>query len=108
MRDSSGVITQIDEPEASTSVGTAPCVGSIGGTSALSINNKGYIGGHYWDTSYNEHGFIRAPSGTFITVNVPGAYQTAGVEINNANVAVGHWVTDTSCDDEGFIATITP
>ena len=86
-------------------VGTNPCLsGSVGGSWVGGINNAGYITGHYWDKSYNEHGFVRTPAGKFITLNVPGAYQTAG-GINGAGVMVGHW-TDSSCNSSGYMATI--
>jgi hypothetical protein len=108
IRTASGTITTIDVPGASTVPGSAPCIsGNTGGTAVNGINDKGYISGHYWDTSYNEHGFVRLPGGRFITLDVPGAYQTAGGGINNAGVVVGHWVTDSSCDDSGYIASVT-
>jgi len=106
MRTASGTITQIDVPAASTVPGPAPCISSnIGGTVVNGINDKGFISGHYWDKSYNEHGFVRMPNGRFIRLDVPGAYQTAGGGINNAGVVVGHWATDSSCDDSAYIAT---
>jgi hypothetical protein len=70
------------------------------------INDQGFVSGHYWDKKCNEHGFIRTPGGKFITLNVPGAYQTGGGGMNNKGMVVGHWATDSSCDDEGYIATI--
>jgi hypothetical protein len=108
MRTSAGAITKIDVPGASTTPGPAPCIsGNAGGTEVEGINDQGYVSGHYWDKSYNEHGFMREPGGRFVILNVPGAYQTAGGAINNALVMVGHWATDSSCDDEGYIATLT-
>jgi hypothetical protein len=108
MRTASGTITAIDVPVASTVPGPAPCIsGNAGGTVVDGINDKGYISGHYWDKHYNEHGFVRNPNGRFLRLDVPGAYQTAGGGINNAGVVVGHWATDSSCDDSGFIATPT-
>lgn len=108
MRTASGTITKIDVPGASTVPGSAPCIsGSTGGTAVDGINDKGYISGHYWDKSYNEHGFVRTPAGGFIALNVPGAYQTAGGGINNAGVVVGHWATDSSCDDSGYMSKVT-
>jgi hypothetical protein len=110
VREASGKITTINVPAASTTPGTAPCVSgtTIAGSVVEGINNAGFISGHYWDKKYNEHGFLRTPSGKFISLNVPGAYQTSGGDINNKNEMVGHWATDTSCDDQGYIATIHP
>src|SRR5579872_3607409 len=107
IRDVSGKVTTVNVPAASTTAGTAPCIsGIVGGTTTNGINDQGFTSGHYWDRKYNEHGFIRTPSGKFITLNVPGAYQTGGGSINANGEMVGHWATDTSCDDQGFIATI--
>jgi hypothetical protein len=106
MRESSGKITQIDDPDASTDTGTNPCLSSpVGGSWAGGINEYGYISGHYWDKSYNEHGFLRSAKGAFVTLNVPGAFQTAGGGLNNAEQVVGHYATDSSCNDAGYIAT---
>jgi hypothetical protein len=108
MREASGKITTINVPGASTTAGSAPCIsGTVGGTDVLGINDQGFISGHYWDTQYNEHGFIRTPGGKFITLNVPGAYQTSGGAISDKNNMVGHWAIDSSCDDEGYIAKIS-
>lgn len=106
MRTSSGNITLINVPAASTTAGTAPCAGTVGGSSPAGINNQGFITGHYWDKKFNEHGFIRTPAGKYLTLNVPGAYQTAGGGISNKNQMVGHWAVDSSCNEQGFIATI--
>lgn len=107
MRDSSGNITTINVPAASTTAGTAPCAGTVGGTQLQGINDQGFISGHYWDKKYNEHGFIRTPAGKFVTLNVAGAYETSGGGINNKNQVVGHWATDSSCDEQGYIATVS-
>ena len=105
MRTSSGTITTIDNPAAATVTGTAPCVsGPVAGTVALGINNAGYVSGHYWDTAYNEHGFIMTPGGKFIPVDVPGAYQTSGGGLNDHVQITGHY-SDSSCNTYGYIAT---
>ena len=107
-RESSGKITTINVPGASTTVGANPCIsGNIGGTYLIGINNQGVLSGHYFDKRNNEHGFIGTPGGKFVTLNVPGAYQTGGGGISNDDQVAGHWATDTSCDDEGYIATIS-
>jgi len=107
LRDSSGTITTINVPAASTTPGANPCIsGNVGGTYVGGINDQGFISGHFFDKKNNEHGFIRTPGGKFIELNVPGAFQTAGGNIDNKDQMVGHWATDSACDDEGFIATI--
>jgi len=106
MRESSGTITTINVPGASTTPGSNLCTSNVAGTGAFGINDQRFVSGHYWDTENNEHGFIRTPGGKFITLNVPGAYQTAGGAIDNNDDMVGHWITDTSCNDEGYIAKI--
>jgi hypothetical protein len=103
-RTSSGTITTINAQGASTTPGDAPCTGTTAGTIAIGINNAGYVSGHYFDTSYNEHGFIMTSSGKFIEINVPGAYQTSGGGLNDHDVLVGHY-DDTSCNESGYIAT---
>jgi hypothetical protein len=103
VRTSSGQITTIDAPGASTVTGTAPCSGTVGGTVIVGINNHGDISGHYWDTSYNEHGFIMNTSGKYFTIDFPGAYETSGGGINNNGVLVGHY-DDISCNPTGYIA----
>jgi len=102
---STGLFTTIDVPGAATVPGTAPCWGSgIAGTVVIGINNKGMISGHYWDTSYNSHGFVRTPGGKYYTINVPGAYETGGGGINDNGVVVGHY-SDSACNNSGYIAT---
>ena len=101
----SGALTLIDFPGASSTAGSAPCVsGPIAGTVVDGINNAGYLSGHYWDTSYNEHGFLRTPAGKFIELNVPGAYQTAGGGLNY-KLQVDGYDLDASCNASGYIAT---
>lgn len=105
MRTSTGTISTIDVPGASTVPATAPCIsGTVAGTVPLGINNAGYVSGHYWDTSNNEHGFLMTPAGKFYTLNVPGAYQTSGGGLNDKVVVVGHF-SDSSCNTSGYIFT---
>jgi hypothetical protein len=104
MRTSSGTVTTIDVPGAATTPGTAPCIqGPVAGSLVLGVNNSGYVSGHYWDSAYNEHGFIRTPAGKFVQINVPGAYQTGGGGLNDKLVMVGHY-EDSSCNYSGFVA----
>ena len=105
MRTATGTVTTIDVPGAATTTGTAPCVSvPVAGTVVIGVNNTGYVSGHYWDSAYNEHGFIMTPSGKFIHVNVPGAFQTSGGGLNDHVTITGHYA-DSSCVDSGYIAT---
>lgn len=104
LRSSSGDITTIDEPDASTVTGSAPCGGTAGGTTVVGINNDGTISGHFWDSSFNEHGFYRTADGKYHEVNVPKAYQSSGGGMNDHGVMVGHYV-NSSCKSFGYIAT---
>ena len=54
--------------------GTAPGQGTF----ANSINPAGAITGLYVDPANVYHGFLRAPDGTFTTLNAPGAGTGAG------------------------------
>ena len=51
--------------------------GSIG-TAAVALNPAGTITGAYADASVVSHGFLRAPDGTFTTIDVPGAGTGSG------------------------------
>ena len=87
-----GQITTIDAPGAATTLGTAQCTTRpTGGTLVFGINDAGAVMGHFWDTSYVEHGFVRRPDGTFTIIDVPGATVTSGSAINNLGQVTGHY-----------------
>jgi hypothetical protein len=110
------IISPIDAPGASTTPGSVPCfsgpagAGTAAGTAVLGINNQGDISGHFFDTSYNEHGFIWLNEGgqftRFIQIDVPGAFQTSGAGLNDFPEIVGHYVVDTSCNEAGYTAKL--
>jgi hypothetical protein len=113
-----GKISFIDVPGAAITPGAAPCLsGPVAGTVGLGINDLGEVSGHFWDSSYNEHGFLLTATGKFYQLDVPGAYQTAGGGLNNRGNIVGHYVLNvpppsnhpaldvSSCSLFGFIAT---
>ncbi len=103
---STGALTRIDVPGATTVPGSVPCTGNnLAGTVAYGINDQGYLSGHYYDKSYNVHGFARTPAGKFIPLNAPGAFETGGGGLNNDGVVVGHW-SDSSCTNYGYTATL--
>lgn len=107
-RTAEGTVTTIDAPGASTTPGTQPCPNQnggnpIAGTVVQGINALGDVSGHFWDTSYNEHGFVLSHTGVFTQIDVPGAFQTSGGELNDGLWVAGHYV-DASCNASGFIA----
>src|ERR1035438_10508868 len=62
--------------------------------SPLSINTAGIVSGFFVDTSYVDHGFVRAADGVITTFDAPGAgtgtYQgTDAYGINAAGVIAG-------------------
>jgi hypothetical protein len=107
-RTSDGTVTTIDAPGASTTPGTQPCPtqnggNPIAGTVVQGINAAGDVSGHFWDTSYNEHGFVLSHTGVFTQIDVPGAFQTAGGQLNDGLWVAGHY-NDASCNASGYIA----
>jgi hypothetical protein len=73
LRTPDGTITSFDPP------GSGTLKGSSQGTVPLSINSLGEIVGQYQDENYLYHGFLRAPDGTFTTIDSPGAGTEAGL-----------------------------
>jgi hypothetical protein len=69
LRTFGGTITTFDPP-GSTNTSVGPGGEPFAGPP---INPAGAISGSYFDTSGAEHGFLRAPDGTFTTINAPGA-----------------------------------
>jgi hypothetical protein len=109
-RTAGGTVTTIDAPGASTTPGTQPCPAQdgrnpIAGTVVQGINASGDVSGHFWDTSYNEHGFVLSHTGVFTQIDVPGAFQTAGGELNDGLWVTGHYL-DSSCNASGYIAQL--
>jgi hypothetical protein len=107
-RTAGGTVTTIDAPGASTTPGTQPCPtqdggNPIAGTVVQGINASGDVSGHFWETSYNEHGFVLSHTGVFTQIDVPGAFQTSGGELNDGLWIAGHYV-DSSCNASGYIA----
>jgi hypothetical protein len=63
------------------------------------INPAGAIAGTYFVSvpSFTEHGFLRAKSGAFTTIDVPGASFTEGLAINPSGAIVGDFCGQTAC-----------
>ena len=99
-----GKVTTIDYPGAATTLGATPCAGNAGGTIVLGINDLGDVSGHFWDSSYYEHGFLMTAAGKFYQLDVPGAFQTSGGGVNNKRQVVGHYAPDNTCGSAGYIA----
>ena len=107
IRAPSGVITTYDAPGASTTAGTPqsnPCnLSASGGTRIYGINDHGEIAGHFWDSSFVEHGFVLSPGGNFTLIDVPGAISTSLGSLNNLGQVDGHYI-DPNCNYLGYIA----
>jgi hypothetical protein len=104
------IIAPIDVPGAAKTPGSTPCNGTTAGTYLIGINNKGDLSGRFFDTSYNEHGFIwlneNGQFTRFIQIDVPGAFQTGGGGLNDSDEIAGHYNTDSSCDAAGYAAQL--
>jgi probable HAF family extracellular repeat protein len=89
--DNSGVLTNIDDPDA-----------EVGETDVLDINDNGEIVGFYTDNDNVMHGFLTTDGGvSFSNIDFPGATSTQVVGVNNAGEIVGDW-TDASSKTHGF------
>jgi hypothetical protein len=96
LRMAGGTVSTFDAPGAGTGSAIA---NQLQGTIPLAINATGTVTGTYIDSNYSFHGFVRAPSGTVTSFDVPGAitgtgYALAGqgtkpIAINAAGTIVG-------------------
>lgn len=77
-----------DAPGAGTSDGQ--------GTFPVAINRSGLIVGNFTDSSRVQHGFMRAPDGTFTTFDPPGSTGTYVMAVNSKGLVVGWYETPTS------------
>jgi len=103
LRSPGGEFTTFDAPGAS----SVPAFGY--GTFPKSMNNAGAITGHYADAHGVTRGFLRIPSGKFITFDAPGASSAAGSfdgtfpdSINDGGTITGHY-TDAHGVIRGFL-----
>lgn len=71
-------------------------------TYPMNINESGQIVGHYMDSGWNWHGFIRKPDGTITTVDIAGATDTGFLGINDSGQIVGYYV-DSQGSYYGFV-----
>ena len=58
-------------------------------TSAFMVNNSGVIVGAYRDANGVLHGYRRSPSGSYVTVDFPGAPDSQLTGINNLGETIG-------------------
>ena len=88
-----GAITTFDVPGAVTGTGFHQ------GTLTAGIDPQGTVSGNYFDGNFATHGYLRAPDGTIVKYDVPGAgsgnFQgTVGAAINPAGALASYWVDD--------------
>src|SRR5208283_303410 len=73
-------------------------------SSSAIINGSGQTGqvvGEYQDTAGNTHGFLLS-SGTYTSIDYPGAVSTVAYGINNLGQIAGAWL-DSSSKEHGFL-----
>jgi hypothetical protein len=76
---------------------TGAGTGSYQGTGCFSdcpvgLNDWGMITGSYFDTNNVQHGYLRTPEGTFVTVDPPGSVGTQPESINDSGAIVGYYL----------------
>jgi len=114
LRTREGKIITFDAPGAGTATvrglhGTPAGVPGGQGTYSLAINLEGAIAGFYYDDSNLAHGFLRAPDGTFTTIDDPYAgtafrQGTFALNISPAGVVAGNY-WDAGYNSHGFVRT---
>jgi len=66
--------------------------GATAGTTAYGLNNVGQIVGSYADNT-GQHGFVyTVPDSSFVQLDVPGAYATLAIGINDSGTITFEWV----------------
>lgn len=66
--------------------------GATAGTTSYGLNNVGNVVGSYADNG-GQHGFVyTASTGTYETLDVPGAFATLAVAINDSGATTFEWV----------------
>jgi hypothetical protein len=89
LRSLEGTFTTFDAPGAGT--------GSFQGTGCSSdcpvgLNDWGLITGSYWDSNNVQHGYLRTPAGTFVTIDPPGSAWTQPENVNDSGAIVGYFL----------------
>lgn len=106
LRAAASAFTTIDVPGATCTVTSSGYVALVAIHSANGINNAGQIVGDFCGANDKTHGFLRSPTGTFTTVDVPGASDTFLTGINNVGQIVGLF-RDASGKRHGFVTTVS-
>jgi len=88
-----GAFTTFDSPAGSGGISAALY---IPGGPPPDINPAGEIAGTYFDAS-GEHGFLRAKSGAFTAIDVPGASFTEVLAISPSGAIIGDFCGQTAC-----------
>jgi hypothetical protein len=102
LRSPGGTFTTFNAPGAGTGSGQG-----TGMAGTIGLNDLGAIEGNYLDANNVFHGYVRAPNGTIITFNAPGAGTgefdgTIGSGINDLGAAIGAY-TDQSGVNHGYV-----
>lgn len=79
---------------------TAPGAG-IRNTLPLALNQDGYAAGYFEDGDSAQHGFVRAPDGTFKAIDIPNAVFTRIFCINKKRTTAGIYTDEQS--ERGFV-----
>jgi len=98
LREPNGTFTTIDPPGS-----TGAWIGFFFGLVGPPINPAGAITGTYFDASGVQHGFLRAPDGTFTTFDVPGDVNGIDPQGINAAGAITGFYFDASGAVHGFL-----
>lgn len=96
LRTPDGAITTFDAPGAGTEANQGTVIGEKG------INWRGEIDGWYIDQNYVYHGFLRAPDGSFTTIDPPGSQFTIAGGINPFGAIAGYYL-DVNNACHGFL-----
>jgi len=58
----------------------------------VGLNDSRVITGSYFDTNNVQHGYLRTPEGTFVTIDPPGSVGTQPENINDSGAIVGYYI----------------
>jgi hypothetical protein len=74
------------------------------GDTPMRINDSDEITGSYWDSTGMQHGFLRTPDGSFVTIDPQGSAGTLPEGVNDSGAITGFYA-DASGVYHGFLAT---
>ncbi len=90
LRSPEGMFTTFEAPGADTTPGSFNGTG-CNSDCPVGLNDSGAITGSYWDSSNVQHGFLRTPDGTFVTVDPRGSEGTQPESINDSGAITGYY-----------------